>query len=136
MIGKKKAVSIVYVIKEKGDYLVDFQYDERNENLYALSHYGKIFLKGFSRQFQTGIIELNAFERVSKNHYSTILKISPDYKYMVIGSYEISNKHLNVRLNLFLLMEHSPTSPKVKYLDHKLIPIPATEEKGSTKEYI
>jgi hypothetical protein len=51
LFGKVKPESIIYTIKEKGDYLVDFQYDERNENLYALSHYGKIFLKGFSRQF-------------------------------------------------------------------------------------
>lgn len=135
LFGKQKAESIIYVIKEKGDYLVDFQYDERNENLYALSHYGKIFLKGFSRQFQTGIIGLDAFERVSHDHYSTILKISPDFKYMVIGSYEISSKHLNVRLNLFQLNENSPTSPKVKHLDEKCIPIEPGMDKDS-KDYI
>lgn len=135
LFNKQKSESIIYVIKEKGDYLVDFQYDERNENLYSLSHHGKIFLKGFSRQFQTGIICLDAFERVSKNHYSTILKITPDSKYMVIGSYEISTTEPNIRLNLFQLNENSPTAPKVKYLDSKTIPITSNKE-NDEKEYI
>lgn len=39
--GKQKQDEIHYqCIKDKNDYLIDFEYDEFNENLYALSYHG------------------------------------------------------------------------------------------------
>lgn len=39
--GKQKQDEIHYQnIKDKNDYLIDFEYDELNENLYALSYHG------------------------------------------------------------------------------------------------
>ena len=54
---------------------------------------------------------------------------------MVIGSYEVANKDINIRLNLFQLLEINPTNPKVKYLDLKVIPI-ENNKNLEEKEYI
>lgn len=75
--GKVKQEEITFQsIKDKNDYLVDFEFDNNNQNLYALTYHGQIFVKGFSRNFQSGIIPLDVFKRESPVHFTSILKIS------------------------------------------------------------
>lgn len=118
----KKSESLIFPLKKSDDYIIDFDLDERNQDLYALSHFGEILLKSYSPKSTMGVVTLNN-ERSLNEHYFTCLKISKDYDYMAIGSFFKSEEDpADIRIKVFMIMEDAPSKPKIKYLDEKLIP--------------
>lgn len=136
-LKEKKPVSQSFKFDlKKEDYIIDFDLDEKNQSLYALSHLGEIMLLSYKPNKPLGVVKLNN-ERSSDKHYFTCMKISKDYDYMAIGSFceskDKSSSQSGIRVKVFMIMEDRPSNPKIKYIDEKLIPL--KKENGKC-EYI
>lgn len=137
-LKSKEFSTFTFPLKKEDDFVIDFDLDERNESLYALSHKGEILLRCYSLKNPMGPISLyNASS--SENHLFTSLKISSDDQYMAIGGHIKSEKNgeknHEIQVQAFMLMENGPTRPKLKYLDEKTL-IPVNLENEKVDDYI
>lgn len=121
---------------KKEDYIIDFDLDEKNQSLYALSHLGEVMLLSYKPNSVTGVVKLNN-ESSSDKHYFTCMKISKNCDYMAIGSFceskDKGSTQSEIRVKVFMIMEDRPSNPKIRYLDEKLIP---REKEEGKCEYI
>lgn len=129
----KKKETFKYSLKKEDDYIIDFDIDEKNKSLYALTYMGELLYITYDLKNSSGQVSFTN-ERASNDHFYTCLKISQDFKFMSLGSYVKSEQEpSDIRVKLYMIMEINETNPKIVYCDEKLIP---RERESGKHEYI